>query len=73
MVLQNTRKLAKLKSSKEIEKSCHGLKINQFNKKKKKPNPMNSENSNAIKDYKSEIWEYYLFPRLIKSYNFFQY
>ena len=55
MVLQNTRKLAKLKSSKEIEKSCHGLKINQFNKKKKKPNPMNSENSNAIKDYKSEI------------------
>lgn len=56
MVLQNTRKLAKLKSSKEIEKSCHRLKINQFNnKKKKKPNPMNSENSNAIKDYKSEI------------------
>lgn len=54
MVLQNTRKLAKLKSSKEIEKSCHRLKINQFNKKKK-PNPMNSENSNAIKDYKSEI------------------
>ena len=54
MVLQNRRKLAKLKSSKEIEKSCHRLKINQFNKKKK-PNPMNSENSNAIKDYKSEI------------------
>ena len=49
MDLQNTRKLAKLKSSTEIEKSCHRLII------KKKPNPMNSENSNAIKDYESEI------------------